>query len=527
MEEIILLMENIEKSFDGVKAISDGRFALRRGEVHALMGENGAGKSTLMNILSGSLRADSGNIRIEDRLVKISSPSEAGALGIGKVHQELQLVPELTIGENIFLGREPRNRFGFIDYKKMYDESDRLIKLFGLSLQPKTKVKSLRVGEQQFIEIVKVTSLDCRIVILDEPTSALSKTEAKRLFDVIARMKERGVSVIYITHRMEEVFEITDRITVMRDGCYIDTVDTSQTNRDGLIRMMVGRPVSIGVRIKNRIDTESASVIDASEIAKDPTFNVEEQTEELLRVEDLSLSFPAFYKKTSLKNVSFSLRRGEILGIAGLMGAGRTELFEALFGLHPKAMTGRVFIRGRQIQVNSPKDAIRSHIAFMTEDRKQQGLVLLRGIGENMTLPILKRLLKFFFLNGRLERSLWEKQMRDIRIKAPSPLTLASNLSGGNQQKVVFGRWLLTEPDILLLDEPTRGIDVGAREEIYGIISSLAARGKGILVISSELPELLNICDRILTICEGRFTGDFRREEANQEALLNAATMHA
>ncbi|MDR1581064.1 MAG: sugar ABC transporter ATP-binding protein [Synergistaceae bacterium] len=524
MGEIILVMENIEKSFEGVKAISDGRLALRRGEVHALMGENGAGKSTLMNILSGALRADNGTIRIEDRPVKISSPIEARALGIGKVHQELQLAPELTVGENIFLGREPRNRFGFLDYRKMYEESDRLIQSFGLPLKPKTKVKSLRVGERQFIEIVKVTSLDCRIVILDEPTSALSKAEAKKLFDVIARMKEREVSVIYITHRMEEVFEITDRITVMRDGRYIDTVNTAETNRESLIRMMVGRSVSAGARNKQDAGARTAATHGVPAADAEPARA--RDAEELLRVEDLSLAFPAFYKKTSLKNISFSLRKGEILGLAGLMGAGRTELFEALFGLHPKVRTGRVFIMGEEARIDCPEDAIGNRVAFMTEDRKQQGLVLSRGIGENMTLPILRRLMKFYFVDRRLERPLWERQMRDIRVKAPSPLTLASNLSGGNQQKVVFARWLLTEPDILLLDEPTRGIDVGAREEIYGIISSLAAGGKGILVVSSELPELLNICDRILTICEGRLTGDFAREEANQEALLSAATLH-
>jgi ABC-type sugar transport system ATPase subunit len=394
----------------------------------------------------------------------------------------------------------------------MYRDSDRLIQSFGLPLQPKTKVKSLRVGEQQFIEIVKVTSLDCRIVILDEPTSALSKAEARKLFDVIARMKEHEVSVIYITHRMEEVFEITDCITVMRDGRYIGTVNTAETNKESLIRMMVGRAVSVGSKIKKVPDAESTD---------------ERQGEELLRVENLSLTFPLFYKKASLKNLSFSLHRGEILGLAGLMGAGRTELFEALFGLHSRVKSGHVFINGEQVQISCPDDAIRNRIAFMTEDRKQQGLVLGRGIGENMTLPILKRLLKLCFVDRQKERPLWDQQMRDIRIKAPSPLKLVSSLSGGNQQKVVFGRWLLTEPDILLLDEPTRGIDVGAREEIYGIISSMAANGKGILVVSSELPELLSLCDRILTICEGRLTGDFTREEANQEVLLSAATLHA
>jgi ABC-type sugar transport system ATPase subunit len=425
------------------------------------------------------------------------------------------LVPELTVGENIFLGREPKNRFGFLDYGKMFQESDSLIQSFGLHLQPKTKVKALRVGEQQFIEIVKITSLDCRIVILDEPTSALSKSEAKKLFDVVSRMKERNVSIIYITHRMEEVFEISDRITVMRDGRYIDTVNTAETNRENLIRMMVGRSIDTGNRTGKTPGASTNAGPDRGE-----------RGEELLSVENLSLELPTFHKKTSLKNISFTLRRGEVLGIAGLMGAGRTELFETLYGLHPKVMRGRVSISGRQVRLNGPEDAIRNRIAFMTEDRKLQGLVLSRGIGENMTLPILKRLLKFCFVDGRKERPLWERQMSDIRIKAPSPMTLASNLSGGNQQKVVFGRWLLTDPDILLLDEPTRGIDVGARAEIYGIISSMTAQGKGVLVVSSELPELLNICDRILTICEGRLTGNFLREEADQEILLRAATLH-
>ena len=515
MDEIMLTMENIEKSFGEVKAVSGGRLDVRRGEVHALMGENGAGKSTLMNILSGVFRADSGSISIENQAVKISSPIEARALGIGKVHQELQLVPELSVGENIFLGREPRNRLGLLDYGKIFQESDRMIQSFGLQLQPKTKVKALRVGEQQFIEIVKITSLDCRIVILDEPTSALSKSEAKRLFDVVSRMKERNVSIIYITHRMEEVFEISDRITIMRDGNYIDTVNTTETNKENLIRMMVGRPLTSEIRTSKARD-------EADNAESDPG----KQGEELLGVENLSLELPSFYKKTSLKNISFSLRKGEVLGIAGLMGAGRTELLETLFGLHPKVMTGRVSIHGNQVQINGPEDAIRNRVAFMTEDRKLQGLVLSRGIGENMTLPILKRLLKLCFVDARKERPLWEQQMSDIRIKAPSPLTLASNLSGGNQQKVVFGRWLLTDPDILLLDEPTRGIDVGAREEVYGIISSMTAQGKGVLVVSSELPELLNICDRILTISGGRLTGNFMREEADQETLLKAATLH-
>ena len=501
-EDILLKMEGIYKSFGSVKAVSGGYLALKKGEVHALMGENGAGKSTIMNILSGSLKADEGKIFYAGKEVSVSSPIEARMLGIGKIHQELQLVPELTVGENIFLGREPRTTMGFIDYTKLYAEAEKLIQTFELTVSPKAQIKELRVGEQQLIEIVKTTSLHCKIVIMDEPTSALSKNEAEKLFVVINRLKQEGVGIIYITHRMEEVFEISDRITVMRDGQYVATVDTADTTKDDLIKMMVGRELSGMARAQS-------SVVE----------------EELMRVEDLTLSFPPFYKKASIQKISFTLKKGEVLGIAGLMGAGRTELMECLFGLHPRNMTGQVYLHGTLTQIRCPEDAIAHKIVFMTEDRKGQGLVLSRSIGENMSLPILRQLSRRFFMDTKAERPLWEKQIHDIRIKAPSAHTLVGDLSGGNQQKVVIGRWLLTEPEVLLLDEPTRGIDVGAREEIYNLISMLASTGKGILVVSSELPELLNVCDRILTFCEGRLTGEFLREEADQEILLHAATL--
>ncbi len=500
--DVLLKMEGICKSFGFVKAVSGGYLELKQGEVHALMGENGAGKSTIMNVLSGALKADEGKIIYLGQEVSVSSPIEARTLGIGKIHQELQLVPELTVGENIFLGREPRNKLGFIDYPKMYSEAEKLIQTFEMTVSPKAQVKELQVGEQQLIEIVKTTSLKCKIVIMDEPTSALSKNEAEKLFGVINRLKQDGVSIVYITHRMEEVFEISDRITVMRDGQYVATVNTADTTKGDLIKMMVGRELSGSTRAKSLAAGE-----------------------ELMRVENLTLTFPPFYKKTSLKNISFTLRKGEVLGIAGLMGAGRTELMECLFGLHPHTMTGQVYLHGTLAQFRCPEDAIRRKVVFLTEDRKRQGLVLTRSIGENMSMPILKRLSKWFFMDTKAERPLWKKQMSDIKIKAPSANTLVGDLSGGNQQKVLLGRWLLTEPEVLLLDEPTRGIDVGAREEIYNLISILADTGKGILVVSSELPELLNVCDRILTFCEGRLTGEFLREEADQEILLHAATL--
>lgn len=500
--QVLLAMEGVCKSFGIVKAVSNGRLELLSGEVHALMGENGAGKSTLMNILSGSLKADEGKIVYLGKEISIASPVEARALGIGKIHQELQLVPELSAAENIFLGREPNGKLAFVDYKTMFAEAEKLIRAFDLTFSPKSKIKELRVGEQQLIEIIKVTSLNCKIIIMDEPTSALSKHETQKLFEVIRQLKERGVTIVYITHRMEEVFEVTDRITVMRDGQYVATVDTKQTTKDDLIKMMVGRELDD----KRRSVTSSAG-------------------EELLRVEDITLRLPSYSKKASLAGISFTLRKGEILGVAGLMGAGRTELLECLFGLHPHAMSGSVYMHGQKVHIGKPEDAIRNKLVFMTEDRKGQGLVLGRSIGENMSLPILRQLSRWFFMDRKAERPLWDKQMRDIRIKAPSANTYVSNLSGGNQQKVVFGRWLLTEPEVLLLDEPTRGIDVGAREEIYHLISTLAGRGIGVLVVSSEFPELLNICDRILTFCEGRLTGEFKREEADQEILLRAATL--
>jgi ABC-type sugar transport system ATPase subunit len=500
-ENTILVMQGIVKSFGVVRAISNGYLALRRGEVHALVGANGAGKSTLINILSGSLKPDAGTIWYNGAQTVIPSPLRARALGIGKIHQELQLVPELSVSENLFLGREPRTKLGFVHYDRMFADTKTIMDSFDLKVSPKTKVKELRVGEQQLVEITKATSLNARIVIMDEPTSALSKHETKKLFAVVRRLKNDGVSVVYITHRMEEVFEITDRITVMRDGAYIATVETAAATKEDLVRMMVGHDLSKS--------TKSAAAAG----------------EEILRAEDLCLTFPPFYKKANLKHISFTLHKGEVLGIAGLMGAGRTELLECLFGLHPRALSGRICLDGEPVSLQSPEDAIRHKIALLTEDRKGQGLVLTRSIGENISLPILKTLSSWIFVDIKKERPLWRKQMESMQIKAPSFHTLAGRLSGGNQQKVVIGRWLLTDPRILLLDEPTRGIDVGAKEEVYQIISTLALAGKGILVVSSELPELLDICDRILTFCEGRLTGEFMRGEANQEVLLGAATL--
>ena len=500
-QQIILRMSKIQKSFGAVQAIRNGQLELVKGEVHALMGENGAGKSTLMNILSGSLRADSGIIEFDGHTYTIATPTQAHELGIVKIHQELQLVPELSIAENVYLGREPVGKFGKINYSKMKADARGILQQLKLNTSPDVPVKALQMGEKQLVEIARALSYDAKIIIMDEPTSALSKSETRLLFNIIRDLKAKGITFVYITHRMEEIFEISDRITVMRDGQYISTANTSETTNEDLIRWMVGRDLS-----------------------DDDAKNYTDMNSPVLEVQNLSVSFPLSAKRQNLHDISFKLYKGEVLGIAGLMGAGRTELLECLFGLHGKTMTGKLLLNGKPVNIKQPDDAIRSKIAFLTEDRKGQGLVLGRSIGENMSLPIIRELSPHFVMHSKDERKLWDKEMKDISIKAPSYNTLAGSLSGGTQQKVIFGRWMLMDPDLLLLDEPTRGIDVGAKGEIYKMIESLAERGKSIIVVSSELPELLRVSNRIIALCEGHLTETFLRKDATQEKLLQAAT---
>jgi ABC-type sugar transport system ATPase subunit len=500
-DEVVLEMKNVSKSFGGVQALRSVGFQLKQSEIVALMGENGAGKSTLMNILNGSFTDYEGEIRIRGQNVTLHSPLDASKLGIAKIHQELQLIPELTIAENIFLGREPINALRLVDYAKMREQASVFLDALELKLKPSTPVYTLRVGEQQLVEIAKALSLQANILIMDEPTSALSNAEAQKLFQVMRKLVAEGVSIIYISHRIDEIFELSDRITVMRDGTYIGTENTAETSEEQLVRMMVGRNLS--------------EMFPARETKLGA---------ELLRVEELCFDPPRGSSKKALKEISFNLRRGEVLGIAGLMGAGRSELFECLFGLHDRSLQGRVWIKGKRVRVTHPLKAIHSGLAFVTEDRKGQGLVLGGSITENMTFPLLKLISSLTFIRSRLERKLAQQQVDNLKIKASGLNVTAGQLSGGNQQKVVLGRWLLTEPDILLLDEPTRGIDVGAKAQIYSLINSLASEGKGIILISSELSELLGLSDRILTLCEGRLTGEFTREEATQEKLLASAT---
>lgn len=501
MERKLLDMKNISKSFGAVQALKGVSLDLYEGEVLALMGENGAGKSTLMNILSGSLQPTSGEIYLDGNKVTVPDPIMARKLGIVKIHQELQIVPELSIAENIFLGRWSTKKGVAVDFKGMMAEAKKYLDMLELKVAPEEKLKDLRIGEQQLVEIAKAISLNSRIIIMDEPTSAISEKEAERLFTIVRRLRSEGKGIIYITHRMEEIFKIADRLTVMRDGCYIDTVLASQTSKDEIIRMMVGRDMS-------------------EQYPKDPT----DKGDIALEVKNLTYKPPVGSFRRSLKDISLHVRHGEVLGIAGLAGAGRSEFFECLAGVHHGETSGEICVEGQPVSIKNPGDAIRAGISFATEDRKGTGLVLQRSIGENMSLPLLKKFSPFYFMKVRDEKKIWQEQMKALRIKAPGTKTLASSLSGGNQQKVVLARWLMTNPKILLLDEPTRGIDVGAKAEIYQLINNLAKQGMAIIVVSSELPEVIGISDRIVTFCEGELTGEFRQEEATQEKLLQSAT---
>lgn len=501
MEKKLLDMKNISKTFGNVQALKGVSLDLYAGEVLALMGENGAGKSTLMNILSGSLQPTEGEIYLNGEKVVVPDPITAKKLGIAKIHQELQIVPELSVAENIFLGRWKTSAGPAVDFKAMKDEAKVYLDMLDVHVDPSKKLKDLRIGEQQLVEIAKAISLNSKIIVMDEPTSAISEKEAEKLFTIIRRLRGEGKGIIYITHRMEEIFKIADRLTVMRDGQYIGTVKAAETSKDEIIRMMVGRDMS-------------------EQYPKDPT----EKGEVALEVKNLTYTPPMGSFRRSLKNISLKVRHGEVLGIAGLAGAGRSEFFECLAGVHHGDTRGEIIIEGRPVTIKTPADAIRAGISFATEDRKGSGLVLQRSIGENMSLPLLKKFSSMFFMKHQEEKKVWQEQMEALRVKAPSYKTLASSLSGGNQQKVVLARWLMTHPKILLLDEPTRGIDVGAKAEIYQLINNLAKQGMAIIVVSSELPEVIGISDRIVTFCEGELTGKFMQEDATQEKLLQSAT---
>jgi len=498
--EVLLHAKGIEKSFPGVRALAGVDLQIRRGRLLALIGENGAGKSTLMNVLAGVFPPDSGTITMQGAEQCFSNPRDAQAKGIGIVFQELNLIPYLSVAENIFLGREPRLLGGLIDYPRLHEMAGAVLAMLDLKVSPTTPVAELRVGQQQLVEIARAVSAQVRILILDEPTSSLSSHEVEVLFRVIADLKARGVGLIYITHKFEELANICDDVTIMRDGRVVGEAAFKDLTRDEIIRLMAGRET------KELFVRSPAPLGDC-----------------LLSAEGLFLPGEGLGRPYLVENVSLSLRKGEILGLFGLVGAGRTELLETLFGLHPRRARGRLQISGKDCHFKDPSDAIVAGLAFAPEDRKRDGLVLSMSVIENASLASLPRTLKAGMINGGQERAHVTPYIERFRVKTPSLTELIVNLSGGNQQKVILAKWLATSPKIVLLDEPTRGIDVNAKREIYAFIDELARAGLGVIVVSSELPEVLALSDRIIVLCEGRKTAEYDRAGATPEKILHAA----
>ncbi len=500
LKPILLSMRSIHKRFPGVIALDDVSFDVHTGEIHCLVGENGAGKSTLMNIMSGTYTDFNGEMILNQQPIRFHNTRDAQDNGIAMIHQELNLVPELTIYENIFLGREHRTHLGIIDRRAMRHAAEALMTRLGLEMDTNRLISQLRVGQRQLVEIAKALSLNARIIIMDEPTSALSDSEVEYLFGVIRSLREQDVAVIYISHRLDEVFAIADRITVMRDGKVVNTMLTREITRPQLISLMVGRDLEV--------------LYPKETIALGDT---------VLQVENLSYHVGPV---KVLDDVSLYVRQGEIVGVAGLMGAGRTQLLEAIFGVYPPSrLSGRISLNGQPVVFNSPHDAIGCGLGLIAEDRKQQSLVLERSVSDNTSLAALRQFLnRLSIVNKGAERKAVREVINNLNVKTPTLETMVANLSGGNQQKVVIGKFLLTEIVLFLLDEPTRGIDVGAKAEIYRLVGQLAQNGTAFLLVSSEMPELLAVCDRIYVLCEGRLTGHFSRDSFDQEAIMEAAT---
>ncbi len=494
MEESILKLTGIEKQFPGVKALNGVSLEVERGCVHALMGENGAGKSTLMKILTGIYTADKGNIFFKGELVHVNNPHHAMSLGISMIHQELNPVTEMTVGDNLFLGREPINKITrLVDSKQIFQSTKNLLAKLGVTgIAPGMRMKDLSVAQMQMVEIVKAVSFNAELIIMDEPTSAISVAEVETLFRIIRSLKEKEISIIYISHKLDEVFSISDKVTVLRDGAYIGTEDTEKLNKDKLIRMMVGRDLS-DLFHKEKI------------ITKEVFFELKDFTNEKY-----------------FKNINLKVHRGEILGLAGLMGAGRTEIVETIFGMRGQYQ-GEIYKNGKQINISSPGDAIRNKIALVPEDRKTLGLFLGLSIKENISIAWLKKFSKLLWIITRRENVQCRELAGKLKLKVTDLNRITNTLSGGNQQKVVLAKWLMTVPDVLIFDEPTRGIDVGAKAEFYNIMVGLAREGKAIIMISSEMRELLGMSDRILVVHDGRITGELASCEATQEKVLELA----
>lgn len=493
MDKTILRLENITKTFPGTLALDKVSFDLNIGEVHALVGENGAGKSTLIKIISGIHQPDSGEIYLNGKLVNLKNTFFAQQHGIAAIYQEPTIFPDLSIAENVFMGHQECSQITRrINWKKMYKDTEKLLESLGVNLNPRTKVRNLSAAEQQLVEIVKALSLNSQILIMDEPTSALTLNEVKDLFGIIKRLKSSGTSIIFISHRIEDIFEIADRVTVLRDGHYIGTNNISTVTVDELIRMMVGRTLS---------DMFPKRFV--------------ERGEPILKVEALN-------KERQFYDVTFELHKGEILGFSGLIGAGRSELARAIFGLESPD-SGKIFVNGEQVHVRNTRIAMKNGVVYLPEDRQHQGLILLMSITNNITLPILNQFTKMGLVDTGKETRVAKKYADMLDVRASGLWKNVLELSGGNQQKVVLAKWLATNPRILILDEPTRGIDVGAKASVHRFMSELVSQGIGIMMISSELPEILGMSDRIIVMCEGRITAEFTRKEVSQDKILSAA----
>ena len=490
-DENVLVLKGVCKEFPGVKALADVDLTIRRGEVHALVGENGAGKSTLMKILSGAYKKDGGTILFNGREVEIGTPKAAEKLGISIIHQELNLMGSLTVAENIFLGRQPRSR-GIVQWKKMFGDAQALFQRLGIDEDVRRPVCELSIARQQMVETAKAVSVDAKVVIMDEPTSSLTSRETEILFSIIGTLKEQGVAVIFITHRLEEIFRVADRLTVLRDGCYIGTREVQETTKDELIAMMIGRELT------QQFPTRNAEI-----------------GEVCLKVEHLS-------DGKRVRDVSFEVRHGEVVGFAGLVGSGRTETMRLIFGAD-KRRSGRIIINGREAAVSTTRDGIRSRIGFVTEDRKGEGLLLSLPVRFNITLVAIRKIQRLRILNMKKEQQISEGYVKSLHIATPSINQRVVYLSGGNQQKVVVAKWLFSDSEIVILDEPTRGIDVGAKREIYEIINRLAAEGKAVIVVSSEMEEVMGISDRIIVMREGEVAGTVERKDFSQQRITEYA----
>ena len=500
-DQLAIAMRGITKRFPGVVALEDVTLEVRRGELLAICGENGAGKSTLMKILSGVYQPDEGTLEVDGRQVAFTGTRDAEQAGIAIIHQELALVEDLSVAANVFLGRERRTSLGLLDDRAMEAECRGLLAQLECQVDPRARTGGLRVGDQQLVEIAKALSLDARILVMDEPTSALTETESARLERIIARLRDRGTTILYISHKMDEVFRLADRITVLRDGRHVRTVDRAATTPAAVTGWMVGR-----------------------EIAGHEFHRGTARGPRLLEVRDLTLPWPEHPRGYRLANVSLDLHAGEILGVAGLMGAGRTELLETIFGAGEPTWTGSMRLRGAAVRFAHPAEARAAGIAMVTEDRKRLGLFPDLDVAANVSLCSLRAATRHGLLDRRREEALVAGPIRDTGVKTPGPHAAITGLSGGNQQKCIIGRWLLTKPAILLLDDPTRGIDVGAKAELYQLIDRLCRDGLGVILTSSELPELLTLADRIIVLAEGRLTAEFSRAEATEQKIMHAAT---